>query len=68
MQNMFSDITKYPADKKIENYNFSLRAILGKGSYGTVYLGRHDKTNEMVAIKVIDRRTLVNDYFKKLLT
>lgn len=27
-------------EKKISHYHFSTKAILGKGSYGTVYFGR----------------------------
>jgi hypothetical protein len=37
-------LLKYPADKKIEKYEFSLHASIGKGSSGTVYLGKNSET------------------------
>ena len=45
-------------DKRVENYSFSLHAVIGRGSYGTVYIGKDDKTNQPVAIKVVDKRSL----------
>jgi serine/threonine protein kinase len=39
--------------KKVKNYVFNLRDVLGKGSFSTVYLGHHQTTFEIVAIKVI---------------
>lgn len=50
-------------EKKISHFTFSLKAILGKGSFGTVYLGRdsidckifnHFRLEKLVAMKVID--------------
>jgi serine/threonine protein kinase len=38
----------------VENYSFSLKAVIGKGSSATVYLGKNEPTNSLVAIKVID--------------
>ncbi len=35
-------LAKYQPDKQIENYVFSLSACIGKGSSGTVYIGRHN--------------------------
>lgn len=32
--------------------------ILGRGSYGIVYQGTHKFTNEVVALKVIDHKTM----------
>lgn len=34
------DLLKYKPDKKIEGYSFSLHSVIGKGSSGTVYLGK----------------------------
>lgn len=38
------EIMNLKPEKKISNYGFSLKAILGKGSYGTVYFGREMTT------------------------
>jgi serine/threonine-protein kinase ULK/ATG1 len=29
------------ADKRIHNYEFSMNAVIGRGSYGIVYVGRN---------------------------
>ena len=29
---------------------------LGAGSFGKVYRGKHEKTNEVVAVKMVDKR------------
>ena len=34
-------LQKYQPDKLIENYAFSLNACIGKGSSGTVYIGKN---------------------------
>jgi serine/threonine-protein kinase ULK/ATG1 len=49
-------------DKKIDNYSFSLKVILGKGTSGVVYKGQNDITNEKVAVKCVNNRSLNNDY------
>ena len=46
--------------KKIEDYSYGLVDIVSRGTLGTVYAGVHDKTNEKVAIKVIDSKTIKN--------
>ncbi|CAD8133930.1 unnamed protein product [Paramecium pentaurelia] len=56
--NKKQEIINYPPDKRISSYIFSLKAIIGKGSYGIVYLGKHETTQKLVAIKVIDRRSV----------
>ncbi len=48
--------------KKIENYSFSLQNVIGKGSSGTVYLGKNEVNSQPVAIKVIDLKTINNEY------
>ena len=35
----------YPADKKIANYQFSLKAKIGRGSYGVVYYGLNTESS-----------------------
>ncbi|CAD8051650.1 unnamed protein product [Paramecium sonneborni] len=57
----------YPPDKKIQNYQFSFRAKLGKGAYGTVYAGRNTLDNKIVALKVIDKKLLLTDYANQLI-
>lgn len=42
---MNNNLLQYAPDKKIQNYVFSFKAKLGKGAYGTVYLGKHEKTS-----------------------
>lgn len=55
-------LLQLPPDKKVENYLFSLKALLGAGTNSKVYLGLNDKAKTPVAIKVIDKRTLRNAY------
>lgn len=43
-------------EKKISHFTFSLKAILGKGSFGTVYLGRDS----------IDRKKFLSFFFRKI--
>lgn len=60
------ELLAYKPEKKVANYAFSLKAVLGRGSYGTVYLGRHVITgiiliiwlDELAAIKIIDKSTM----------
>lgn len=40
--------------KYLGNYTINMKAILGKGSTGTVYEGYNVKNNKIVAIKRID--------------
>ncbi|CAD8054262.1 unnamed protein product [Paramecium primaurelia] len=54
------EIMNMKPEKKISNYGFSLKAILGKGSYGTVYFGREMNTQLPVALKVIDHSKTQN--------
>lgn len=45
--------------KKINGYSFHLLHVLGSGSYGKVFLGKKDDTDERVAIKMIEKSKLV---------
>jgi serine/threonine-protein kinase ULK/ATG1 len=41
---------QHAPDKKIQNYQFSFKAKIGKGAYGTVYLGKHVMTGRIVVV------------------
>ncbi len=45
-------------EKNIGNYTYSLSKFLGKGSYSTVYEGRHDQSLEPVAVKIINKQLM----------
>lgn len=40
--------------KKIEHFSYALSDEIGLGYSSHVYKGKNDKTNELVAVKVID--------------
>jgi serine/threonine protein kinase len=41
--------------KKIDGYDIYLTKILGKGSFGSVYLGKQLTTGDQVAVKVLSK-------------
>jgi serine/threonine protein kinase len=45
---------------------YELRSILGKGTFGTVYLGKHLTTNAKIAVKVINKETLKPELLSRL--
>ena len=45
-------------EKSIGNFTYSQSKYLGKGSYSTVYEGRNDITQEVVAVKIIEKRLM----------
>lgn len=50
--------------KKVDKYTFCLTAdLIGTGSFGKVYKGKNDKTGEVAAIKVIDKKLLESDEY-----
>ena len=49
-------------NKKVGIYSFNNQNILGSGSYSTVYIGKNDDTQQIVAIKVITRQSLTDTY------
>lgn len=53
--------------KKIQNYYFNLNDILGKGSFSTVYKGIEEKSEEVVAVKVIELNKIESPTLKELL-
>lgn len=53
-------------DKRIGNYHFNTRNILGKGSTGFVYVGIDQRNQQKVAIKVFTKsvhKYSLNKYF-----
>lgn len=44
--------------KKFNKENFEFGTKLGKGKFGDVYLAREMKTNFIVAIKVLDKKSI----------
>ncbi|CAD8093789.1 unnamed protein product [Paramecium primaurelia] len=55
------------ARKVIENFSYALSDAIGKGFSSIVYKGRNDETNEVVAIKVIDKKGLKTPLHYQLL-
>ena len=41
--------------KQIEGYQIYMSKLLGKGSYGSVFIGKKDHTNEPVAVKILPK-------------
>ena len=56
-----------PPNKKVGIYTFHNQNVLGEGSYSIVYLGQNDETKQPVAIKVITRKSLVDNYMYETL-
>ena len=56
-----------PPNKKVGDYTFHNANVLGEGSYSTVYLGQHEEYKHPVAIKVIARKSLVDNYMYETL-
>lgn len=53
--------------KKIEDYSYGLKDIIGKGFSSVVYKGVNEKSKECVAIKVIDIKSIQGKPEKKML-
>lgn len=53
--------------KKIEDYSYGLKDVIGRGYSSVVYRGHNDKTKEKVAIKVIDIRAIQGKPEKRML-
>ncbi len=45
--------------KQIDGYKIYMNQVLGKGSFGAVYLGTSDKTGEQVAVKVLPKSSSI---------
>ena len=61
------NLTDYPPEKKIENYEYSTKAHLGSGAFGKVYLGREINTKKLVAVKVISQSNMKDSYLQEAL-
>ena len=45
--------------KQIDGYKIHMNEMLGKGSYGAVYIGVADDTHKKVAIKVLKKSSSI---------
>lgn len=43
--------------KQIEGYQIYMNKLLGKGSYGSVYIGRKENNGEAVAVKILPKES-----------
>ena len=43
--------------KQIDGYKIYMGKMLGKGSYGAVYIGSSDKNGEEVAVKILKKNS-----------
>lgn len=50
-----NDNNEYMSVKQIEGYAIYMNKVLGKGSFGSVYLGKKDTTSEEVAVKILSK-------------
>ncbi len=46
--------------KQIEGYQIMMTKVLGKGSFGSVYVGKKDDTGEQVAVKILPKDSSMN--------
>ncbi|CAD8169085.1 unnamed protein product [Paramecium pentaurelia] len=54
--------------KEIGQYVYNLNDVIGTGEFSSVYKGQDQNTNEIVAIKIIDRKSIQNNQiFRSLL-
>lgn len=47
------------AMKQIDGYKIYMNKLLGKGSFGAVYIGVSDKTQEKVAVKILSKSSSI---------
>lgn len=53
--------------KKVQNYYFNLNDVLGRGSFSTVYKGVEERTEEVVAVKVVELNKIESSILRELL-
>ncbi|KAM3138205.1 hypothetical protein pb186bvf_009668 [Paramecium bursaria] len=53
------ELMKLKPEKRIQQYGFNMKAVIGKGSYGIVFVGKDMDSEHPVAIKVIDNNTIM---------
>ena len=61
-----SDISDNYSSSKINEKDFTPIKLIGKGSYGNVYLVRFNKNNKIYAMKVLSK-SLLREQIKKLI-
>jgi len=49
------------SDKKVSLSDFDLHKVLGRGSFGKVFLAQHRNNRTIVAIKALDKASIVED-------
>ena len=49
--------------KKINKYHFNPTSVLGKGSFGKVFKGVNTENGKIVAIKMINKKMIINDEY-----
>lgn len=47
--------------KHIDGYDIHMKEMLGQGSFGAVYVGKNEKTQEKVAIKVLKKISSIHE-------
>ena len=52
-------------EKRVDDYMFNFNDLLGEGSYGQVFKGKNEKTNQVVAIKMLSKDIIDNDEYLK---
>jgi len=58
----FSDLTEdHLYSKKVKLQDFKILKVIGRGSFGKVFLVRHNKTSKLYAMKSIRKETFKND-------
>jgi len=67
METQYQKYMKLPIEKQVDKYGFNTGAELGGGSYSTVYLGRDMGTGEPVAIKMVSKSIIQDEYLKNCL-
>jgi len=54
--------------KQIEGYSIFMGKMLGKGAYGSVYIGKKESTGEQVAVKILAKDSSIHFFIKLIET